>query len=219
MNDSSWLNPLITACAGLTGVSLGGWLGARRAREERRQAILREQLEKFYSPMVALVERIQARRKTQSKIRGLTIDKLLLGPRSTSKLSIFEEFEDSKTHPEWEELVEDESRRFRKELLPLYREMLDCFTKHMWLAEPATRAHYEILVESVDLWERIFAGLPEDMARRLDFGSTRAEALAKVEGRLEALRNDLRAGFNGLQEELKHAPANKRLRTRNQVAS
>jgi len=67
MNDSSWLNPLITACAGLTGVSLGGWLGARRAREERRQAILREQLEKFYSPMVALVERIQRRANQPSE--------------------------------------------------------------------------------------------------------------------------------------------------------
>jgi hypothetical protein len=214
MADNSWLNPLITACAGLAGVGLGGWLGDLRAREERRQAILREQLEKFYSPMVALVARIHAKRKTQNKIRGLTAESMLLGPRGdlSRAKNIFEEFADATTAPEWEKLVEDESRRFREELLPLYRDMLDCFTKHMWMAEPATLDQYPILVECLDLWERIFAGLPEDVARRLDYGSSRVEALSKGEARLEALRNDLQTRFDSLQQELKSArPPNKRL--------
>jgi len=170
--------------------------------------------------MVALMERIQARTKTWNKIRGLTIDKMLLAPWPKSDLTLWERFDTPQPNPEWEKLVEDESRTFREELLPLYREMLDCFTKHMWLAESTTRDQYSILVECLDLWERIFAGLPQDMAQRFNLGITRAEALEKGGERLEPLLNDLRIRFDGLQRELKAESPNKHLRLRrNEISS
>jgi hypothetical protein len=85
----------------------------------------------------------------------------------------------------------------------LIRRDADCFTRNMWLAEPSTRKHYHTLVESLDLWDRIFADLPHDMVRRLGYGSSREEALLKGEERLKVLHDDLHAHFDGLQAELK----------------
>lgn len=106
-------------------------------RQQRRQAVIREQLEHFYSPMVALRKRIRAKSETRAKITSLADGvwrkqfERDLGPE---QLRAMEEMMD----PEFEKLIEDNNRRLREELLPAYHRMLDCFTEHMWLAEPST---------------------------------------------------------------------------------
>ena len=97
---------------------------------------------------------------------------------------------------EWDNYLNDESRRFREEVLPLYRQMLECFTTQMWLAQQTTRTHYQSLVKSVDLWERFVTGLTEEKARLVD------GTLFKKEMPLEALYNDLVAHFGRLQKRL-----------------
>jgi hypothetical protein len=53
-------------------------------------------------------------------------------------------------------MIEYNNKQLREELLPLYDRMLQIFTEQYWLAEPATRAHYDELVRFVELWHRHF---------------------------------------------------------------
>src|SRR5262245_40712642 len=56
---------------GLVGVLVGGWLTGYHQRQQRRQTVIREQLEHFYSPMVALRKRIRAKSETREKIHSI----------------------------------------------------------------------------------------------------------------------------------------------------
>jgi hypothetical protein len=185
---------LMAPVFGLIGVILGAWLTGRHQRDERRLAVVRERLEKFYSPMVALRARIKAKSETRVKVHSAADAQWRYeverrsGPELVNELRQFEE-----GSPEYDQLVEDDNRRFREELLPLYRTMLECFTKHMWLAEPATRAEYPVLVEYIDIWERALAGLPKGVARRLDHREERLHPLyADLEKQFEHLRDMLK---------------------------
>jgi hypothetical protein len=103
------------------------------------------------------------------------------------------EFEET-VGPEIDKLVEEDNRRLREELLPLYREMLDCFTRNMWLAEPDTRKHFATLVEYLDIWDRALTGtMPRGVVRQLDHR----------EERWYPLYDSLESHFEGLRREMK----------------
>jgi hypothetical protein len=70
---ADFLNPLISAAAGLGGVFLGGWLGDRREREKRRIDFITRQLSEFYGPLVSIRSEIRARGELRLKI-GTAID-------------------------------------------------------------------------------------------------------------------------------------------------
>src|SRR5262245_41507759 len=61
--------------------------------------------------------------------------------------------------------IQDQNDTFRDVLMPRYRDMVNVFREKMWLAEPATRDHYNALIEFVDVWDNILAGkLPRSIA-------------------------------------------------------
>src|SRR5262245_45065983 len=72
MADCGWVSPLISAGSGLIGalggVGLAGWLATSRDRVQRRQAVVREQVDRFYSPVVGWSALIRA--STRSFGRG-----------------------------------------------------------------------------------------------------------------------------------------------------
>ena len=65
-----FLNPLISAAAGLGGVFLGGWLSDRREREKRRTAFVTRQLSEFYGPLVSMRTEIRSRGELRVKIEN-----------------------------------------------------------------------------------------------------------------------------------------------------
>ena len=144
--------------------------------------------------MVALRARIRAKSETRVKVHGVADEvwrtevERRMGPEQQA------EFEET-MGPEFDQLVEEDNRRLREELLPLYREMLDCFTKNMWLAEPDTRSHFPTLVEFVDIWDRALAGtIPRGVGRRLDHREERLYPLYEsLEAQFERLRGDLKS--------------------------
>ena len=152
-----WATAIIPACAALAGAGLVGWLAACRERAARRHAILREQLEKFYSPMVALRARIRAKSETRVRIHNAADEEWRRQVARDLGDNQLRELEDS-MEPQLEKLIEEDARRLREELLPLYREMVDLFTRSMWLAEPSTRTQFALLVDHVEVFERFLAG-------------------------------------------------------------
>jgi hypothetical protein len=189
----SLVAPLISAVLGIAGVVVGGWLTGYHQRQQRRQAAIREQLEHFYSPMVALAARIRAKRQTRGKVHDTTqqgwreeVDRAL-GPEQRHAM-------EAMLAVEFGKLVEDDIRRLRDELMPLYHAMLDCFTGHMWLAELSTRQHFDTLVEFVDIADRAIAGtLPASIANGLENPETGLYPLyADLEQQFERLRVELK---------------------------
>ena len=139
-----FLNPLISAAAGLGGVFLGGWLSDRREREKRRTAFVTRQLSEFYGPLVSMRTEIRSRGELRVKIENAM---------KKSKKTVFSATTENEL-AEFMAKTQDEYKIFTDVSMVLYRKMIEVFRKRMWLAEPETREYLPQLIEFVDVWER-----------------------------------------------------------------
>ena len=142
----------------LAALGVGGWIGAginnwmaiRRKKTARAVQFRKQQLEKFYGPLLAMHKEILARSELRVKLQQAIdtqhmVDMLLAGPAGK-----IEEASDAHL-PEILANILDESETFRSILMPRYRQMIDVFRDKMWLAEPETRKYFKSLIEFVDV--------------------------------------------------------------------
>lgn len=192
MDETTLVVAVITAATGLMGVALGGWISYSNQRDERRRAFLRAQLDDFYAPMVGLRMRILARSQSRQKVSEAA-------DRASQRRLEGKSVEAQRRLEEWhgareDQMIEYDNRMLFEELLPMYREMVDVFSKRIGLAEPSTQAHFGELVHYVDVWNRSEKKvLPFDVTRELGHS----------ESKLKPLYDDLASNVARLQGLLK----------------
>jgi hypothetical protein len=182
---------LITATAGLLGVLSGGWITRRQQHWERKNARIREQLQDFYSPLLAMRAEIRAKSELRVKVSSAAHGAWtgLFEGRTDPE---FKRQIDQENAPQFEKIIDYNNTQLREVILPLYRKMLAHFGEKMWLAEPSTVAHYGALSEYVEIWNRAEA-LPGKVI----------EALGQDEKKLYPFYDDLKTHFERLSKELK----------------
>ncbi len=169
-----WFNIIFPAITGLLGVLLGGLITSQNAKNERLNRRRREQLD-FYGAMHGMQQNIRAKSETRLKLRDIERRQ-----RDTSGL---------------EAQMKYDNEQLTQELVPLYRAMLDLWTKNIALAEPSTQAFYTIFVEYVEIWNR---GLAKAIGSETIFEAEHDETklypfyedLKKQVERLQALLNE-----------------------------
>lgn len=191
------LNALISAASGLLGVWIGGAITRRRQREERRHQLLREQLDRFYSPLFGLRARILAKSELRVKVSGAADTAWrLLTERAGDDIDAVMKLEQER-FPDFERVIDENNRQLIEETLPLYRQMVEHFTDNMWLAEPSTRAFFGALVEFVEMWDRWLAGtLPKEIVRLLVHSEQLLKALYEEVERQTARLRSMLLGMN-----------------------
>jgi hypothetical protein len=190
------LSLLIPALSGLVGVVLSALLTSWNQRQERHHRFLLDQLSGFYSPMLAYRKRTRAKGELRLKISNAASAAWrseISTAREAGGVARVQETR-QELSPHFEKIIDYNNQQLRNELIPLYAQMLDLFTKKMHLAEPSTRTHYAALVEYVELWERYF---------RESLPHTVAEQVSADENALIPLYDDLEKHFERLQANLK----------------
>ncbi len=183
----------IAAVAGLIGVGLGGWIANSSERGKRRHAVVREQLERFYSPMLGMRARVLAKTETRAQISdaaGSAWRELMQDAGSDRRAKI----DISREHsPDFEKIIEENNRQLVEEIVPIYRQMVDHFSSHMWLADPSTRAYFGDLVFFVEIWDRWLKGtLPQPVVEKLGHSEEKLRPFySDLAAKLEALRRKL----------------------------
>lgn len=144
---------LIMALIGLLGVLIGAQITIHSQRVERRQARYREQLDSFYSHMLAWRSLIEAKGRTRIRITGAAdpVWRDLVAHTGSDydrsvKLS-------AERGPDFQRIFDETNRIFKEEIFPLYQKMVSHFTEHFSLAMPSTQEHFYELVEFVEIWE------------------------------------------------------------------
>ncbi len=193
MSAAIWvgvMQSLITAAAGLLGVLSGGWIARHQQRWERKSARIREQLQDFYSPLLAMRAEIRAKSELRLKVSSVACgawSNLFEGhtdPDVKGKI-------DQENHPQFEKIIDYNNIQLREVIIPLYRKMLAHFSANMWLAELPTLAYYDVLAEFVEIWNRA-ESLPSKVI----------EDLGHDEKKLYPFYDDLRHNFERLSKEL-----------------
>jgi len=187
----------VPAIAGLLGVGIGAWLTGRREKHQRRLAFVEKQLKDFYSPMLGLRNEIAMRSQLRVRIhdtadavwRELCSQAREVSPEALGELS-------KNREPEFTSLIEYDNSQLLKELIPAYQQMATLFRDNYWLAHPETRAHYQELIEFVELWERWLANsIPAEVIQRLEHTEERLKPFyAHLEKKHDVLRQSIESG-------------------------
>jgi hypothetical protein len=186
MFDNTWPGWLlmqsgISGFTGFAGVIAGVWITGRNQKHERLIGHYRQQLQGFYSPMLAakdeIKEKVESQRRVEEKATKVHKENLASHADTNS-----------------EELVgvyKYGSKQWMEEIFPLYKQMAAYFSKHMWLAEQSTHDHYYELVHIIEVWNRQYTfSLSPELSWELTFN----------EDELVPLYDDLDANFQRLRE-------------------
>jgi hypothetical protein len=129
---------------------------------------MREQLEGFYSVLLAIRMQIRAKSHLRERLRTIANEAWQeelkpAGDDPQAKARI-----ENIAWPYYHKILDYDQRQLDEEILPLYREMLSHMTKHMGLAEGSTLNHYELLVEFLEIWNRgLQQTLPAKVVNRI----------------------------------------------------
>jgi len=183
---------LIAACAGLLGVALGGAITMWSQITERRQARVRDKLDKFYSPLLAIRMQIKAKSEVRQKVHRTANSEwqsLLAGvdsPEAKARI-------DAERSPAYTAIYKYSAEQVINDLVPLYKQMVEIFTSNMQFAEEPTRKYFGTLVEFVELWNRqLLQAMPPEVV----------VALNQDEKQLYPFYDDLETQFKKLRKQL-----------------
>lgn len=159
---------IISASAALAGILIGAWMTGRSQKKERQIQRFRAQLDEFYAPLLGMRSAIKAKsilRQKLHEIAGVAWQDLFLGTtQAIEKQRIHDE-----NRSRFESILAYSDKQLKDELIPLYREMVDLFTKKMAFAESSTRTHFDKLVEFVEIWNRyLMDPFPHEVSEKLD---------------------------------------------------
>lgn len=185
---------IISAGSGMFGVIIGSSVTVVNGYLQRRRAGIRQKLEEFYGPMLAIRARIKAKSELRlrlSSIAGEEWAKLFStgkadNPETSKKI-------DHDRWPEYQRLIEQANEETGSEIIPAYKEMVDVFVAKLYLANEVTRSFFSVLVEHVAVLDMYFKSpLPREVARRLDHS----------EKKLDPFYEELEKQFVTLQKQL-----------------
>jgi len=197
MVDNTWpgwslMQSVIAGASGLLGVIIGGWITSHNQRVERQHAHKREQLEKFYSPLIGMRDDIRSKSELRLKLHSagnIAWQKQFQGVTEGWEKQIISE----KQKDKFDKLLAYSDTQLKEDLVPIYRKMLELYTTNMWLAEPSTLTFHFVLTEFVEIWNRFLAGsLPQEVLAEIDHS----------EGNLKSFYEDLQNSFDRLTREL-----------------
>jgi hypothetical protein len=143
---------IITLLAVILGARVGFRFSLKRFKHEKRLDFINQQVTEFYSPLVGCRMRIRSSSELRVELSSAcgTAWKKICDEQPTPFLDHEKHFEPFKKQ------IEDENQRFPKYLLPLYDQMVDIFTKKLWLAENSTKEFYKPFCRYVELWHRFY---------------------------------------------------------------
>lgn len=193
--DLAIVTALISATAGLLGVAVGGWITALNLKKQRQHDRIREQLNDFYAPLLAIRSWILAKGQRRVRVSGAADAawRKLVAKRRDNVEALQEV--SAERMPDFRAIIEEDNRELAEEIMPRYHEMVDLFRDRMALAEPSTVEHFGALVAFVDLWDRwLDRSIPPEVVTELGHS----------EEKLAPFYTDLAENFERLKAELKH---------------
>jgi len=185
---------IVPAAAGILGVLVGGLITAHSQRRDRQHNGIRQQLECFYGPLLAMRRQIHSKSELRVKLHKIAgeawqkrLDSVRDDPQALQAV-------EKARGPQFDKVFDYSDEQFRDELIPLYRKMLEHVTQYIWLAEPSTLDHFDALVEFVELWNRFLAKtLPHEVLESIDHSEEELYPFYEdLETQTERLRQELK---------------------------
>jgi hypothetical protein len=191
MAADPWYLPVISPLlSGIVGASLVYYFGIRQISIKRHADFVERQLQEFYAPMAGWRKRIRSKSELRLRVSGAA---------NQAWHEICESYGGAVMHDHEERfkpfkrIIEYDNDQFERELMPLYRQMLDLFTDKYWLAAKDTRGFYQEYLEFVEIWERYLgAAIPGEVIKKLGHSEENVKPFYDhVENKLQQLQEEV----------------------------
>jgi hypothetical protein len=182
----------ISAAAGLLGVVIGGLVTSHSQKVVRRIARKREQLEKFYSPLIGMRDEIRSKSDLRTNLHSAA-NVAWQKQFQTTEFGFEKKMISDMLKDKFDRLLEYSEEQLKRDLVPTYERMLNLYTANIWLAEPSTLKFHFVLTEFVEIWKRYLNGsLPMEVLTEIEHS----------EENLKPFYADLQSNFDRLTKEL-----------------
>lgn len=161
-------------------LGIGYFFGNLKFKRTNRFDKIKEQISKFYSPMISCLNEIRAKAEIRNKINDAN-EKYFSKPR------------DLKEEQFYFKSIEYENEKFRTEIIPLYEKMLNIFNDNLHLAEKSTQSWHKQFSQFVDVWHRYLdKTLRYETIKRLDIKEEKLKPFYyDLDRRLEELQRKI----------------------------
>ncbi len=179
----SFFKDIIAIIAPVIAGYLGIKFGIKQFREQKKINLIEEQLNKFYSPMLGIREEIRGISELRAEIQNIS------GQVWKEKTDA----ERMRDHEYINKEINYDNNKWREELFPLYKRMLDIFRENYWLAEQETQEHYKLFLKFVELHNRwLKDGIDPGAVKKLDYSESKLDFFYKeLENRTDILKKKL----------------------------
>lgn len=174
----------------MVGALIVYYFGIRQISIKRHADFVERQLQEFYAPMAGWRKRIRVKSELRLRISGAANEAWLEICASNREAVMHDH--DERFKP-FRRIIEYDNDQFVRELMPLYRQMLDLFTDNYWLAARDTRGFYHEYLEFVEIWERILgAAIPVEVIKKLGHNEENLKTFYDhIESKLQQLQEEV----------------------------
>jgi hypothetical protein len=188
--DPWYLQVFSPLLSGIVGASLVYYFGIRQISIKRHADFVERQLQEFYAPIAGWRKRIRLKSELRLRVSGVA---------NEAWHEICKSYGDAVMHDHEERfkpfkhIIEYDNDQFERELMPLYRQILELFTDKYWLATKETRGFYEQYLEFVEIWERYLgAAIPGEVIKKLGHSEETVKPFYDhIENKLQQLQEEV----------------------------
>jgi hypothetical protein len=187
----------IPSISGLVGVIIGAFLASRQQQKQRKLQFIETQLRHFYSPLLGIRDEIRSLSKLRLRISSEANSAWQeLCKKDSERRAGAESLLNQDVQNKFDEIIRYDNDKFRNDMLPEYRHMIEIFKENYFLAEETTRKHFQALIDFVDLWDRwLTKALPSPVLERLGHREdTLNPFYEELQNKLGELRKKLTSG-------------------------
>jgi len=160
VNYLSILNSAWTSLVPVICIIIGYFLSTYQKTSDRKIEYIYHQINDFYNPIVSCISKIE-------NISSVTRELSLTASEGWKKLherSPQPFYNHDEAFKPFEALIEYDKNQFLKEIMPLYKDILDIFTKNYYLADDKSKEFYGEYLKFIEIWNRhLTSPLPDDV--------------------------------------------------------
>ena len=189
-SDPWYLHVFSPLLSGIVGASLVYYFGIRQISIKRHVDFVERQLQEFYAPMAGWRKRIRSKSELRSRVSEAADEAWQESCESYDGTATQDHEERFKP---FNRIIKYDNDQFERELMPLYRQMLDLFTDKYWLAAKDTRGFYQEYLEFVEIWERYLgAAIPGEVIKKLGHSEENVKTFYDhIENKLQQLQEEV----------------------------
>lgn len=158
------LNTVWTSLVPVICIILGYLLSTCQKISDRKKEYIYRQIIEFYNPIVSCISKIENISSVRKELSEIASE----GWKDLHERAPKPFYNHDEEFKPYKALIEYDNDQFLKEIIPLYKDILEIFTKKYYLADKKSKEFYRDYLKFIEIWNRnLVSSLPHEIYERI----------------------------------------------------